>query len=373
MKPISISIKSIVIALVLCAMPVFAQDLSLGPEDLRIELRSDGGFHLYVRNKPDISSILLTESTRDPSMGADNFAYRAAEWNPINGDEIRVLDGYVIPRESQVFSLISSTPVDHPQLGSAFHIYIPWILHYGYEGTRQGVVHVGDGFYVNIRAFSLPYGDYRGQFSDNPFMLQVVQAAAALPPEGDFSPEAASAYQEIARDGGGDFLYAATPAALIDQIQDILAAQSGDSIDIVIVLDTTGSMGPYIDEIRRRLIPLLQSTINRFEDWRLGLVLFRDYSDEYLNRLYPFTRDFNLFQRNLNAARAWGGGDIPEAVYEALYEGADKFPWEAQSRLMILIGDAPPHPEQRGSISRDMVFRMVSEKEIRVSAIILSL
>jgi hypothetical protein len=72
---------------------LYAQDLSLSQDDLRIELRPDGGYHLFIRCKPDISSVLLPETTRDPQLIADNYAYRAAEWNAINGDEIRLIDG----------------------------------------------------------------------------------------------------------------------------------------------------------------------------------------------------------------------------------------------------------------------------------------
>jgi Mg-chelatase subunit ChlD len=101
------------------------------------------------------------------------------------------------------------------------------------------------------------------------------------------------------------------------------------------------------------------------------MVLYKDYYDEYLNRVIPFTGDFEVFQRNLSSIQVRGGGDIPEAVYEALYAGASKFNWEAESRLMILIGDAPPHPRQRGSISKAMVDEVVEKHGIKVHAIIL--
>jgi hypothetical protein len=101
------------------------------------------------------------------------------------------------------------------------------------------------------------------------------------------------------------------------------------------------------------------------------MVLYKDYYDEYLNRVIAFTGDFDVFQRNLNAIVVRGGGDIPEAVYEALYEGAVKFRWEAESRLIILIGDAPPHLRQRGRISKAMVDDEMGKKDIKVHAIIL--
>ncbi|MDR0642241.1 MAG: hypothetical protein LBG07_07265, partial [Treponema sp.] len=54
-----------------------AQNLDISAGDLRIEQRVDGGFHLFIRKKPDISSVLLVESTKDPRMREDNYAYRA--------------------------------------------------------------------------------------------------------------------------------------------------------------------------------------------------------------------------------------------------------------------------------------------------------
>jgi hypothetical protein len=351
---------------------VFGQDLSLDQDALLIELRADGGFHLFIRKKPDIASVLLTESTRDPGLNEDNFAYRASEWNAVNGDEIRILDGVPIPRENGIYSLISSTPVLHPEMGSTFHIYIPWYIEYGYADTRNGAIFIAEGTYLNIRAFSLPYADYRGSFYDNPYIIQAVQAPPEKP-EGNFAKEAEQAFIEITADGGGDFEYASNPADLIDKIDNLLRKEIGKSVDIVFCVDTTGSMTPYIDEVRRMLVAKVKAIVPSYREFRVGMVLFKDYNDEYLTRVIPFTRDLDLFQRNLNAIRVRGGGDIPEAVYEALYDGADKFAWAAESRLLILFGDAPPHPRPRGRITKEMVNEKTAEKDIKVSAILLSL
>ena len=366
-------IKQVVYLLILFSLglPVFGQNLSLAAEDLRIELRADGGFHLFIRRTPDIASVLITESTRDPAMVAHNFAYRARELNPINGDEIRLLDGVPIPRESNIFSLVSSTPVPHPELGPAFHIYIPWVLEYGHAPGRHGIVYVQDGTFFNVRAFNLPFADYRGNFADNPFILQAMQIPPEVP-EGNFMHEAAVAFSHIAQQGGGDFVYAATPAVLVDRIEALLRQEAGNSVDIVLCIDTTGSMGPFIDEVRRRLIPMMRELVSDFPEWRIGIVRFRDYFEEYLTRVIPFTDNFTIFQRHLNAIVARGGGDIPEAVYEGLYDAITRFPWAAERRLIILIGDAPPHPTPRGRITRDMVFRASDERNITINAILLA-
>jgi len=348
-----------------------AQDLGLGAGDLLLEMRADGGFHLFIRKKPDISSVLLTETTRDPAMQSDNYAYRAGEWNSINGDEIRILNGVPIPRESRIYSLISSTVVNHPVLGQAFHIYIPYILYYGYEGSRHGEVYLTDGTFLNIRSFALPYADYRGSFRDNPFILEARQEPPPGPPSGIYMTEALEAFREIARTGSGELVMVQNPEEIIDQVRTLLQRERGKTLDLVVCIDTTNSMRKYIDPVREQLIPMLQEILGGFPSFRIGMVQFKDYYDVYLTRVIPFTDDFASFQRNLNAIRVHGGGDIPEAVYEALYDGAVKFNWEAQARIMILVGDAPPHPRPRGRITKAMVDQAVDERQIKVHAMIL--
>jgi len=348
-----------------------AQDLSIASGDLLLEMRADGGVHLFIRKKPDISSVLLTETTRDPAMRSDNYAYRAGEWNAINGDEIRILNGTPIPRENRIYSLVSSTVVNHPALGNAFHIYIPHTLYYGYEGGRHGEVYLTDGTFLNIRAFALPYADYRGAFRDNPFLLETKQEPPPGPPEGIYTRETVDAFSRIAADGSGELIYSRGPDDVVDLIRTALEKERGRSLDIVICLDTTNSMRKYIDALREKLIPTLEEMLGGFPSFRIGMVLFKDYYDTYLTRVIPFTADFTRFQNDLNAIRVSGGGDIPEAVYEALHDGATKLTWEAQSRVMILIGDAPPHPRPRGRITKAMVDSAASERNIKVHAMLL--
>ena len=352
-------------ALLLSAL-LNAQDLRLSPNDLRIDIHSDGGYNLYIRYKSDISSVLLTETTKDPRLREDNYAYRAAERNNINGDEIRLIDGYPIPRESKIYSLVSSTPKWHPELGWAYHIYIPEVLYYGYEGGRHGEERVGDGTYLNIRTFYYAYADYRGPFRDNPFMLHFVQDPP--PPALEiYMQETVDSFTEIT---GTNTLYASGPSDLAKLIEGIVKNNAADT-DIVICLDTTGSMKPHVEALRLQLVNALREVFPASASFRIGMVLYRDYNEAYLNKVVPFVDDLNILQRNLNEVRTGGGGDVPEAVYEALYAGATKFSWTARSRTMILIGDAPAHPHPRGRITKQMADEEAASRGIAVHSIIL--
>jgi len=359
------------IFLIILSFSLYAQDLTVSTGDLLLELRPDGGYHLFIRKKPDINSVLLTETTRDPQGRLDNYAYRAGEWNAVNGDEIRLLNGVPISRESRIYSLISSTVVIHPVLGQAFHVYIPYILYYGYPDSRHGEVYLTDGTFLNIRTFALPYADYRGAFLDNPFMLEAKQEPPPGPPGNRYLQETVDAFTEIALLGGGELIYSKTPDDLVDLIHMIMEKEKGKTLDLVICLDTTNSMKKYIDAVRKKLIPMLNEMLSGFPSFRIGMVLFKDYYDTYLTKIVPFTNNFHRFQNDLNAIRVSGGLDIPEAVYEALYDGAFKFSWEAQSRLMILIGDAPPHPKPRGKITKEMTDNAIKERKITVYPMIL--
>ena len=352
-------------ALLLSAF-LYAQDLTLSPNDLRIDIPPEGGYNLYIRYKSDISSVLLTETTKDPRLKEDNYAYRAAERNNINGDEVRLIDGYPIPRESKIYSLVSSTPKWHPDLGWAYQIYIPEVIYYGYEGGRHGEVEVGNGTYLNIRTFYYAYADYRGPFRDNPFMLHFLEEPP--PPLIEiYMQETVDSFTSIA---GKNTLYASGPADLARLIEGIAKNNTADT-DIVICLDTTGSMKPHVEALRLQLVNALREVFPASASFRVGMVLYRDYNEAYLNKVISFTSDLNILQRNLNEVRVGGGGDIPEAIYEALYAGATKFPWTARSRIMILIGDAPPHPRPRGKITKQMADNEAASRNIQVHSIIL--
>ncbi|MDR0706478.1 MAG: VWA domain-containing protein [Treponema sp.] len=358
----------------LCMLPlvhIYALDLTIAKEDLRIEQRVDGGFHLFIRKKPDIASALIAESTKDFTYNEPNYAYRAPLWNAINGDEMRIVNGAPLSPASGIWSLIDSSPERDEQFGEAFHIYIPYILYYGYETGRHGELYVRDGAYFNLRAFALPYGDYAGAFQDNPFVLEVTQKPLPGPPDGNYMGETLATFSDISRKSGGGMALSSAPEDIAPQIRDILEKEKGKSLDVVVCLDTTGSMKDDIAAIKKSLAPVLSGMRNEFPSFRMGLTLFKDYKEAYVTKVIPFATTIAAIQREIDRITVGGGKDTPEAVYEALYDGATKFPWEAQSRLIILIGDAPPHPRPVGAVTREMTEAALAEKNITVYTIAL--
>ena len=446
--------KNLIFSLFLffCIFQAFsAEDILIHKEDLRlvydsgVDFDSVKGYHLYIRKKSRIESIMLVETTRDPEGKVDNYAYRALEYNPINGDEKRVLNGEFLKSEGAKYPLMDSTPEQDEIFGEAFHIFIPSEIAYGYPWTRNGLVKIGRGTFINIRSFEKKYGDYTGDYADNPFMfdfgkkksekkvipkeepiIEVVvkdleeekessapeeESVVEIPPieepkvenkteefplppaddsedkneeiilTDDYNPEAAETFKYIAAFGGGEMVYSKGPETLPD---DIMAAldriQNKECADVVFALDTTGSMKDDIQMLRKVWIPAMFEKIKEFKSLRMGLLLYRDYGDTYkwMNlpvKKFEFTSRIEDLRKNLNGFYIHGteGGDIPEAVYEALFASLEYYKWRKDAeRKIILIGDAEPHPTPRGNgkYSKDFVAKKSEEKGVMIDAII---
>jgi Mg-chelatase subunit ChlD len=365
------------------SVSLFALDLSIAPSDVLIVQSPEGGYHLYIKKKKDIQSVLLTETTRDPNLKADNYAYRLAEWNAINGDEKRLLDGAFIPPEKKLYSLIDSTPEKGTPVGEAFHVWIPYIIRYGYDWTRNGEVQVLDGTYFNIRAFAKPYADYAGAFADNPYRLRLTQkpvvkktpppvVPAKPEPEVSYMKDTVTTFRDLAEKTEGKVLYAKNADDIIPQIRAALEPAGTKPLDLVFVIDATESMKDDIAKMRELIQSNLEEELPKYRSWRVALVLYKDYFEDFMvKQACPFTADLAVFRKALDGFRVQGGRDIPEAVYEGL-DGALSLPWNPDSeKKIILIGDAPPHPRPRGRVTKEMVYAAAAEKGVQMNVIIL--
>lgn len=117
-------------------------------------------------------------------------------------------------------------------------------------------------------------------------------------------------------------------------------------LDIVFIMDTTGSMGEEIDRLRTtiELIHLNLTNLSLKPAVRFGMVLYKDAGDEYRTRTIPLTENLEEFQAALDLVEASGGGDTPEDLQAALEDTIKKIDWDPRGvRLGFIITDAPPH------------------------------
>jgi len=117
-------------------------------------------------------------------------------------------------------------------------------------------------------------------------------------------------------------------------------------LDILFIMDTTGSMGEEISRLKNtiEIINLNLASLSSKPKIRFGMVLYKDRGDEYVTRVIPLTGDLDKFRGELNQVTAAGGGDTPEDLQSALQDGIEKINWNKDGiRLCYLITDATAH------------------------------
>jgi len=123
-------------------------------------------------------------------------------------------------------------------------------------------------------------------------------------------------------------------------------------IDVVFVMDCTGSMSSWIKECINKITSILDTAgttlanlIPQGGEINVAFVGYRDYSDgqdrEIVHDFVPYSNVAQL-KNAISGITAFGGGDAPEDVATALYN-CSKLSWGASTKLIIFFGDAPAH------------------------------
>lgn len=146
-----------------------------------------------------------------------------------------------------------------------------------------------------------------------------------------------------------------------------------NELEIMLVVDTTGSMGDELSFLCNELAGVVTRVAAAIDcDIRLGLIFYRDEGDKYVTRKFDFTDvtspdGLNAVVKNIRAQNSEGGGDYPEAVDAALKEAVDA-EWHADSKTKLLfqVLDAPYHDEQENQSRFSAAVASAAQKGIRI-------
>lgn len=118
-------------------------------------------------------------------------------------------------------------------------------------------------------------------------------------------------------------------------------------VDLVYVVDTTGSMGDDIGAAKAQMRAILGDLTRWNPDRRVGIVAYRDRDDPYVAMVVlPLEVDERRIVEGIDSLRVAGGGDQREHVYAGLDTALHAQPWRpGASHHIVLIGDAPPHED----------------------------
>ena len=212
---------------------------------------------------------------------------------------------------------------------------------------------------VTLRADALPKG-----LTIDPVTIPDDQTEAAL--EIRAARDAVARTEEVT-------LLATAPAPAISRkagFQVVIHEVIRPKVDVLFVLDVTGSMGFAISGICRGIGDFAgKLDLNRL-DARVGLIAFRDrFLGEEPEILAvdgeTFTSDYEAFRRKVSELKADGGGDEPESSLDALaLATAQKFRSDA-TKVLLLITDAPPKIPDKQTESIDEIVEQLKRHEFQ--------
>ncbi len=155
----------------------------------------------------------------------------------------------------------------------------------------------------------------------------------------------------------------------VNEVQLPVAGSPANAVDVMLIVDATGSMGDELEYLKKELYDVLnRAGANSTLPLRTGSVFYRDQGDEYVTRYNAFTSNVGATVEFVKNQQASGGGDFPEAVHTALREAVEQGSWSAnaKARILFLILDAPPHDDSEVKEAVREVARAAAKKGIKI-------
>lgn len=130
---------------------------------------------------------------------------------------------------------------------------------------------------------------------------------------------------------------------------------NGNPVDLIMVIDTTGSMKPYLRAIKSEIKTISKNIISKNENSRIGFMLYRDTKDKYLTKKTEFNNNIEEIERESKYFYADGGGDKAEPMYEAIQQALEKFEFQNENRVIVVITDAKPKVIGRANLELNTI------------------
>lgn len=160
----------------------------------------------------------------------------------------------------------------------------------------------------------------------------------------EYAPPSWTPAETVAKDGG------TVSSALMEKAMDLRDA----GLQVAFVVDSTGSMQRAIDAVRDAIGEIAIVLGGIAPKLEIGLVHYKDFGDmgDAAAVLLPLSKNMKLVREKLGKLLASGGGDVPERVEKGLACALGKeMGWDKdKNRMLVVVGDAPPHPESRAEL-----------------------
>jgi hypothetical protein len=120
-------------------------------------------------------------------------------------------------------------------------------------------------------------------------------------------------------------------------------------LDVVLVIDGTGSMRFVIDDVKARMKSLVLAIHRLVPAARIGVVQFGGGGERIV--IEPFTLSPSQLATFLTAIKAENGGEWQEDTLAAVKAAVEQMVWRpGAKKVIVLVGDTPPMTEDEAEI-----------------------
>lgn len=174
--------------------------------------------------------------------------------------------------------------------------------------------------------------------------------------------------------GGPARLSAAERTPLPDPTETAAMVPVRPRMEVVFVLDTTGSMSGMIAGAKQKIWAIANKlkSAQPTPEISFGLVGYRDRGDAYVTQVHGLSTNLDDIYVALHAFQADGGGDEPESVNEALHIATRDLQWSADPqvlRVIFLVGDARPHMDYADDVKYPASCTLANERGILINTL----
>jgi len=124
-------------------------------------------------------------------------------------------------------------------------------------------------------------------------------------------------------------------------------------LDVVLVIDGTGSMKLIIDDVKAKMVQLIHSIHRLVPIARVGIVVFGGKGTKM--DIAPLTLNPQKLVDFLGNLHAEGGDEWEEDLYGGVKNAINNMDWKPYAKkVIVLVGDSPPKKEDFQSVIADI-------------------
>ena len=166
---------------------------------------------------------------------------------------------------------------------------------------------------------------------------------------------ASEGLKDLADGTDGSYFSVPDSEGVVSKMVEYNEGIEGEELDLVFLIDATGSMSEDIDAVKTKLAEIIKPLEGK--NTRLSIGYFRDKNvdpDWYGRNAGDFVApEDDALTDLLDDTGASGGGDFPESLYDAVDNTLTEMDWQSALRVIVAITDAPPLSGSRSDIEGD--------------------